>query len=154
MDTAHECRQCGQDTYVYYVGAGYEQCTECGHRRNIANAWFASAACRGLDPDLFHPEKGERSTSWQAKAICETCQVIKPCLRYAIANGEQLGVWGGLSASERRSLRGTRQQLPILNVKCHGCRDTFRTTNRKKKWCTRSCYLESMSHPAARRKRA
>jgi WhiB family transcriptional regulator, redox-sensing transcriptional regulator len=51
--------------------------------------WQMSAACRGMDSDLFfHPPK-ERSKARHrriiaAKAICETCPVIEHCLEHAL----------------------------------------------------------------------
>jgi WhiB family redox-sensing transcriptional regulator len=69
---------------------------------------FAHAACRGLDPSLFHPEAGEVSVVENAREVCNRCPEREPCLAYAIEHGEQLGVWGGLSALERRNLRRRR----------------------------------------------
>jgi hypothetical protein len=66
-------------------------------------AWMADAACRGIDPDLFFPEKGE--SAFRAKAVCGRCRVRQACLAYALANNERFGVWGGLSERQRRRLR-------------------------------------------------
>jgi WhiB family transcriptional regulator, redox-sensing transcriptional regulator len=40
-----------------------------------------------------------------AKAVCGDCLVIDECLAYAIAQGAPFGVWGGMTAVERRPLR-------------------------------------------------
>jgi WhiB family redox-sensing transcriptional regulator len=72
--------------------------------------WQARAACRGPHTSLFFPpshferkEDKERRES-QAKAICATCPVRKPCLEYALRIREPHGIWGGLNEIERRAL--------------------------------------------------
>ena len=52
----------------------------------------------GVDPDLFFPERGGDSGS--AKQVCRGCVVREDCLEYALANGQNVGIWGGMS-SER-----------------------------------------------------
>ncbi|MGH9194816.1 MAG: WhiB family transcriptional regulator, partial [Acidimicrobiia bacterium] len=37
--------------------------------------------------------------------VCTQCPVALECLRYALANREQFGIWGGTSERERRKLR-------------------------------------------------
>lgn len=67
-------------------------------------AWQRDAACKGMDPDLFHPVHDD-AEAVDAKAVCAACPVRKHCLDYAMRNREQHGIWGGLNADERRSLR-------------------------------------------------
>ncbi|MFD9047814.1 WhiB family transcriptional regulator [Streptomyces zaomyceticus] len=66
-------------------------------------------ACAGVsDPDLFFPAGDTGPALLQineAKKICATCEVIDACLQGALERGEETGVWGGLSADERRTLR-------------------------------------------------
>ncbi|MBK6857778.1 MAG: WhiB family transcriptional regulator [Microthrixaceae bacterium] len=69
-------------------------------------AWQDRGACRGADPDLFFPTKNR--TAHAAKRICAVCEVRAECLAYAIDN-EPLGVWGGMSPRERRTLRKQRR---------------------------------------------
>jgi len=151
MDTYHECRNCGADAYVYFVAKGYEECRECGHRRIVSNAWFAAAACRGLDPELFHPDRGMTIQLEEALAVCATCEVREPCLRYALANSERFGVWGGKSAKQRAEMRRARGLMPTVSRKCRGCQDEFQTTNRKQRWCSRRCYTHHVHNPNATR---
>ena len=66
-------------------------------------AWMADANCRGLDPDLFFPERGESTK--EAKAVCRRCDVQIECLTYALNNVEKHGTWGGMSERERRAVR-------------------------------------------------
>lgn len=63
---------------------------------------WAAAACAGLDPDLFHPGRGENATP--AKTVCRACPVQADCLAWALANHEHHGIWGGRSERERRRL--------------------------------------------------
>lgn len=69
--------------------------------------WRDRARCRGMDPALFHPGRGEDTT--EPKRVCAGCPVRDECLAYALANGEKLGVWGGTSERERRRLRRQRR---------------------------------------------
>jgi WhiB family redox-sensing transcriptional regulator len=61
------------------------------------------AECKGMDPELFHPNRGEDTAA--AKAVCAECLSRVECLEYALANNEKVGIWGGTSERERRALR-------------------------------------------------
>lgn len=61
---------------------------------------FPAAACRGVDPDLFHPERGESARP--AKAVCRTCPHLDECRAFALAAPRSLqGVWGGTTQRDR-----------------------------------------------------
>ncbi|MFP5577158.1 MAG: WhiB family transcriptional regulator [Acidimicrobiia bacterium] len=68
---------------------------------------MAVGACRGADPDVFFPDRGESLEP--AKRICGECVVRDECLEHALRNGERFGVWGGTSERERRRLRRVRR---------------------------------------------
>jgi WhiB family redox-sensing transcriptional regulator len=75
--------------------------------------WRDYAACRDADPELFFPEGNIRSARAQvvmAKLFCRGCPVRTTCLRWALASGQEAGIWGGLTEDERRRLgrRGSR----------------------------------------------
>ncbi len=75
----------------------------CDSRRN----WRADAACRDADPELFFPDGDIRSARAQvktAKLICRGCLVSAACLSWALASGQEAGIWGGLTEDERRRL--------------------------------------------------
>jgi WhiB family redox-sensing transcriptional regulator len=74
--------------------------------RPQAGEWLTAAACRGMDPELFFPDRGEPTEP--AKAVCAGCRVRGECLDYALANVERFGVWGGTSERERRTIRTQR----------------------------------------------
>lgn len=69
-------------------------------------SWMADAACRGMDPELFFPERGEDTRT--ARQVCFSCSVRSHCLDYALDNKEGYGVWGGLSVRGRETLTGRR----------------------------------------------
>lgn len=70
--------------------------------------WMESAVCASVDPDLFHPSQRDPWTAKRAKSICAGCPVIDDCLTYGIA--DQHGIYGGLTARERRALPVERRQ--------------------------------------------
>lgn len=67
--------------------------------------YFDTAACEGLDPELFYAESG--AAIMRAKAYCARCPLREKCLEWAIKR-EEFGVWGGMTARERASLRRER----------------------------------------------
>ena len=60
--------------------------------------WHRDAACRGVDPNLFFPERG--ASADEARAICATCPVKEPC--HEAGRFEYYGVWGGTTRKERQ----------------------------------------------------
>jgi len=76
--------------------------------------WRDDAACRGLDPELFFPVGTAGPALLQigrAKQVCAGCPVRAPCLDWALATGQDAGVWGGTSEDERRALRRARPMI-------------------------------------------
>ncbi|WP_369377081.1 WhiB family transcriptional regulator [Streptomyces sp. cg36] len=73
---------------------------------------LAGAACVGEDTDLFFASAPRAVDA--AKRICAHCPVRVACLRQAMANGEMYGVFGGLTADERHTLR---RRLSRMGVK-------------------------------------
>lgn len=73
--------------------------------------WRHRAACREEDPELFFPIGTTGPALMQvedAKAVCRRCDVMEPCLNWALENGQDAGVWGGMSEDERRALKRRR----------------------------------------------
>jgi WhiB family transcriptional regulator, redox-sensing transcriptional regulator len=68
--------------------------------------WHQLANCRGVDPDLFFPERG--ASAREAKAVCRACDVQAECLLDALNRGEKHGIWGGLSELDRRKIRSAK----------------------------------------------
>jgi WhiB family redox-sensing transcriptional regulator len=71
--------------------------------------WQSQALCRGLNPDLFHPGRGEDVEA--PKAICRQCPVQVECLEHALRYHERRGVWGGASERERQRIAKRRRQV-------------------------------------------
>lgn len=93
-----------------------------------APSFDGTQECMKVDPDLFFPEppvkpkraevasyedsmktyniqlKSFRQELASAKAICNGCQFITPCLEYALLN-DVVGVWGGTTEQDRKELR-------------------------------------------------
>jgi WhiB family redox-sensing transcriptional regulator len=69
--------------------------------------WRDRAACRDTDPELFFPISdmgpGARQAA-EAKAVCARCPVREQCLRHALDNGLDHGIFGGTTETERREL--------------------------------------------------
>jgi WhiB family redox-sensing transcriptional regulator len=76
------------------------------------SGWRDHAECRGIDPGIFHPDDEDETeeSAEAAKAVCALCPVREPCLEHAIAVREKHGVWGGLTARERRRLIRRRRR--------------------------------------------
>ncbi|MGH8906904.1 MAG: WhiB family transcriptional regulator [Egibacteraceae bacterium] len=78
------------------------------------SGWRDRAACAppDVDPDMFFPVGV--SGPWldqieRAKELCRRCDVAAECLEWAVATGQDYGIWGGLDEEERRRLRRTRR---------------------------------------------
>lgn len=116
---------------------------------SAVEGWMDEAACQGHDPDVFFPSLAtEHNRMSQAKrdairaenlrrqspalAICATCPVKDPCLRYALSMRLTDGVWGGATEAQRRTMIGNPRYRPA------GV--TFRARRQKAAHGTRACY--------------
>lgn len=66
--------------------------------------WMADASCLESSPDAWFPEVGNSHESKMVKGICKECPVKDLCLEYALLHRIEWGIWGGLSANERKVL--------------------------------------------------
>jgi WhiB family transcriptional regulator, redox-sensing transcriptional regulator len=77
---------------------------------NIAEQldWMTDAACIEIGTEAFFPaavSSGPNRAAAKATRIChERCPVEADCLQYALTNGLEHGIFGGLTARERRLL--------------------------------------------------
>ena len=73
--------------------------------------WRADAACVGENLEVFFP-LGDQAThhalSNQAKEICGRCPVMTTCRAWALRTSPEFGIFGGLTAHERRLVREGR----------------------------------------------
>jgi WhiB family redox-sensing transcriptional regulator len=69
--------------------------------------------CATTDPEIFFPEKGAKGASTYvvnaARRMCAGCPYKQPCLEWAVEHDE-MGIWGGTTAKERRVHRRARKR--------------------------------------------
>lgn len=75
----------------------------------MSDTWRTHAACRGMDPDLFHAETHDRESQAIARRTCATCVVLSSCREDAIRDTSQLGYAGGLTLRRRAKIRKQRK---------------------------------------------
>ena len=75
----------------------------------------AKPLCIDFDPDIFFEDEVVNL----AKAICHECPIRVECGVQAIERDEKWGVWGGMSADDRKKIT-----TPRTRVKCPGCLST------------------------------
>lgn len=73
------------------------------------SGWQDEAACRGKDPAMFFPGKGDNLGVAAAKAVCADCPVKAECLAENLH--ERVGVYGGTSDRQRRRIRAARSRV-------------------------------------------
>lgn len=72
--------------------------------------WQERAACRGMSPQVFFPERGDSGAVLDgARAVCATCPVTVHCLQAAFERRERFGVWGGKSWEQRDRMERKRR---------------------------------------------
>lgn len=81
-----------------------------------ATAWLEQAACRGLDPELFYPDRGQSTAA--PMAVCAACPVADNCAQ--TSSYEKFGIWSGTSERQRRRHRGANHGTPDgYRAGCH-----------------------------------
>lgn len=71
--------------------------------------WRDKASCKNVDNRLFFDFfqgncKADDERLAFLKELCSKCPVKKECLDFAVRNGIQYGVWGGLLPKERKEI--------------------------------------------------
>lgn len=78
-----------------------------------AHAWQVGGVCREMDPSFFFPESEQHplrtAFTAAAKAMCGRCPVLISCREHGLTANEPYGIWGGLTAQERRAVLRVRQ---------------------------------------------
>lgn len=93
----------------------------------MSDDWRKDAACLGVDPDLFFPVRNDVVNVKAAKAVCAGCPVRDECLEEYL--WEEVGVFGGTSAKERRKLRKGVPR-PLSDI-AHGTRMGYEQERRR-----------------------
>lgn len=63
------------------------------------------AKCRGIDGDVFYPERYDPVPVAAARKVCTGCEVRADCLLWALRH-EPEGIFGGYSPAERAAMGG------------------------------------------------
>lgn len=86
-----------------------------------SSRWKLNALCAQYPPEMFHPDQGGRAAVAEAKQVCLQCSVRVECLEWALDVGDPHGVWGALTADERRALLRKRGATPQASGYCGSC---------------------------------
>ncbi len=83
--------------------------------KDLAGPWHSEAACRRDEAGLFfapsqEPTAARLSREQAAKSVCARCPVLLECREHALLQPEPYGVWGGLTAAERRVVLSRRRR--------------------------------------------
>ncbi|MBO0847844.1 MAG: WhiB family transcriptional regulator [Pseudonocardia sp.] len=125
--------------------------------------WRQRASCRNEDPELFFPVGTSGPALLQvaeAKAVCQSCPVADECLMFALRNGADAGVWGGLSEDERRELArrvGVEQRGAQRRCAGPGCEEPIpppKAQGRVAKYCGYTCRRRAVQAAERERERA
>ena len=68
--------------------------------RRMEEDWWHKAECLGTTNDIFFSESP--TLQRLAKQVCMHCEVRQECLDFAIKTDQKDGVWGGMTARERK----------------------------------------------------
>lgn len=110
---------------------------------DLDERWKEHAACKGMDTNLFFPERGQNELIRAALAVCDRCTVRQECFDYCHMSGIRVGVWGGLSERGRRRItdkphklargglahgtnRGYQAHIRDQSEPCPACREAHR----------------------------
>ncbi|GAA3760349.1 WhiB family transcriptional regulator [Streptomyces tremellae] len=87
-------------------------------REDQAGPWHSEAVCRRDEAGLFfapskEPTAARLSREEAAKRVCARCPVMVECREHALVQPEPYGVWGGLTAAERRVVLARRRRREV-----------------------------------------
>ena len=84
----------------------YKVGEDTGYRLNYNAELFESAACKGVDTEMFYPNMEIYSPSevLYFNRMCSECPVKAACLEWALAH-ERHGVWAGTTPHIRSQMR-------------------------------------------------
>ncbi|QRY51838.1 WhiB family transcriptional regulator [Mycolicibacterium septicum] len=92
------------------------------------------------DPDVFFSDEFEDIR--EAKLMCASCPIRTHCLNNALQKSRLPGTWGGLTETERRSVREGRRTL-TSSRDCAHCARPFMPRREDGKFCTRYCLKQN-----------
>ncbi len=71
--------------------------------------WMNDALCREIGDEAFFSD--DAGVTKKAKKICNGCPVIAECLNYALDDRDLVGVFGGTTERDRRSIRRRKNRV-------------------------------------------
>lgn len=72
--------------------------------------WKSQAKCRGLPRGWFFSGSDRSEEDLRGLQVCGTCPVREECLDYALRNRSDYGIFGGLTALQRKRIRWKRDR--------------------------------------------
>lgn len=88
----------------------FQQKRDLLHLFELADQSAASDILCGNYPEAFTPDNGESPAI--ARALCNECPIKQACAEYGIKY-ERRGIYGGLTALERRNIRRQLKLDPL-----------------------------------------
>lgn len=76
--------------------------------------WRDKASCSGADPELWFPKSGREEAADRAIRICNSCPVREQCLKFAVDNEIDFGIFGGVTARQRYPGRAKPRQYSTV----------------------------------------
>jgi hypothetical protein len=84
---------------------------------HVLPGWQGMGACRSVADDTWFPEPADTATKAAAVDRCGFCPVRRSCLAFALAGGEDFGVWGGTTELQRDVLvRDLVDGAPVVDA--------------------------------------
>ena len=84
---------------------------------HILAGWQGMGECRSVADDTWFPDAGQAELRAAAVGRCEFCRVRRSCLAFALAEGEDYGIWGGTTDVQRDALRlDLADGVPVVDV--------------------------------------
>jgi hypothetical protein len=106
-----------------------------GHDLLEPLSWRDLAACRGCNPSMFFPERGDSRTVAKALEVCSRCPVTQECLNDNLFEDD--GIFGGTSGRQRRKMRSRMGQIRS----CRTCDLSFQRKHPGQWYCSVPCRL-------------
>ena len=75
--------------------------------------WLEDAACKGMDTNLFFPDKPSIKDRKRIAEICDACPVQSQCRDYG--EHERYGFWGGVGTRTRIRERNTDEMPSTID---------------------------------------
>ena len=77
----------------------------------IAPSFDGTQPCAQMDPEIFFPHPSDREGIANAKTICNTCEFVDACLKYAVNEPSIQGIWGATTQRQRETIRAKLRRM-------------------------------------------